>query len=73
MRDHLYFQRLQPADVPAELEYYGVSAAVLASCVAPCGCCVVAEKWAAVGDPTVWFEVWWLWFAQHPTIKRLEE
>jgi hypothetical protein len=71
VRDSKYFQDLNPADVPAELEHYGVDAAALASCVAPCGCCVVASDWAAVGDPAVWFEVWWLWFAHRATLETL--
>jgi hypothetical protein len=71
VRDSEYFQHLETTAVPAELEYYGVSAAELVSCVAPCGCCVVAHKWAEVGDPAVWFEVWWLWFAQRAAIAGL--
>ena len=71
VRDSKYFQHLEPAAVASELEHYGVSASELMSCVAPCGCCVIAHKWTEVGDPAVWFEVWWLWFAQRETIETL--
>ena len=59
--------------VPAELSHYGVTAFELMSCVASCGCCVEVGKWSETGDPTVWFEVWWLWFSHHTTIRQLAE
>jgi hypothetical protein len=71
MRDHEYFKHLEPSAVPGELAHYGVSAAALASCIAPCGCCVGARQWNEIGDPAVWFEVWWLWFANREVIKEL--
>ena len=71
VRDAQYFQQLHPNEVSSELEHYGISAAELVSCVAPCGCCVVAHAWAEIGDPAVWFEVWWLWFAHSTAIRHL--
>ena len=71
VRDAQYFQQLHPSEVPAELLHYGVSASALSSCVASCGCCVVVSRWSEIGDPTLWFEVWWLWFSHHITIQEL--
>jgi hypothetical protein len=73
VRDSQYFQQLHPSAVPAELSHYGVTALELMSCVASCGCCVEVSKWSETGDPTVWFEVWWLWFSHHTTIRQLAE
>lgn len=71
VRDAQYFQQLHPSEVPAELSHYGVNASELSDCVASCGCCVLVGKWAEIGDPTLWFEVWWLWFANHTVIQQL--
>lgn len=71
VRDAQYFQQLHPDGVPAELSHYGTNASELADCVASCGCCVVAHKWSAIGDPALWFEVWWLWFANREEIQKL--
>lgn len=71
VRDAQYFQQLHPNEVSAELSYYGVSASALSSCVAPCGCCIVFSRWSEIGNPTLWFEVWWLWFSNHAVIQQL--
>ena len=71
VRDSQYFQQLHPSEVPAELSHYGVSASALSDCVASCGCCIVVSRWSEIGDPTSWFEVWWLWFSHHTTIQEL--
>ena len=71
MRDHEYFKNLEPHAIPGELAYYGVSATDPASCVATCGCCVDILLWSKIGDRAVWFEVWWLWFAQREIIEKL--
>ena len=73
VRDAQYFQQLHPSEVNAELSHYGVNAFALSSCVAPCGCCVLVHKWSEIGDPTLWFEVWWLWFSHRTTIQELAE